>query len=114
MDSSRTVDQIFARLLVRYGAQWIRMWEGIDPAAVKADWMEALSGRSGDSIRYALEHLPPDRPPNAGQFLALCMEFRRPEVQPKELPRPEATPADKARVRAMLAKARRAITGRTA
>lgn len=113
MDALRIVDQIHARLLVRYGAQWIRMWEGIDPQAVKADWAEQVGYFSREVILHALDHLPPDRPPNAAQFKQLCMEApRRAEVAPLQLDRPDPTPADKDRVRQMLAQAKAAITRR--
>lgn len=67
------VESIFARLAVRYGATWLRLWEGIDMAAVKADWAESLAGMSGESIKHALACLPTDRPPTVGQFKALCL-----------------------------------------
>lgn len=110
MDTSRFVEKIFARLLVRYGAAWNRMWEGVEPDAVKADWARELAGLSGEAILHALENLPPDRPPTVGQFRALCIN--RPRAARYELPRPDPTPEEKARVREALAKARAAITGK--
>lgn len=71
----QSVDQIFARLLVRYGATWIRMWDDIDMEAVKADWAEVLGHCSREQIRHALEHLPDGRPPNAMQFRELCAQL---------------------------------------
>lgn len=114
MDSSRIVEMVHTRLLVRYGVQWNRLYEGIDPAAVKADWIDQIGGLNPNAIRYALDNLPADRPPNAGRFKALCMEYRAPERPYQALPRPKATPEDRERVRAMLAKAKAAITGKTA
>lgn len=111
MDSSRIVDQVHARLLVRYGSQWIRLYEGIDPQAVKADWIEQIGGIRVEAVKHALENLPTDRPPNAGRFKALCMEYRAPDQHHQALPRPKATPEDRERVRVMLAKAKAAITG---
>lgn len=73
----QSVDQIFARLLVRYGATWIRMWDDIDMEAVKADWAEVLGHCSREQIRHALEHLPDVRPPNAMQFRDLCGSLPR-------------------------------------
>lgn len=80
------VDRIFSRLAVRYGAAWLRMWEGIPIDAVKADWALELHTMSGESIGYALEHLPPDRPPNVVQFKALCLS--RPPSGVPALPAP--------------------------
>jgi hypothetical protein len=44
---SEWVDRLFSRIAVRYGADWLRMWEGLDMAAVKADWAETLAGLAG-------------------------------------------------------------------
>lgn len=112
MSTSRFVEQIFARMLVRYGAAWNRMWEGVEPEAVKADWERELQGVSGHAIRYALENLPPERPPTVGKFKTLCIN--PPEVWRPSLPPPEPTPEQKAKVREQLAKARAAITGKGA
>lgn len=66
------VDRIHARILVRYGAAWIRMWDGVDVALVKADWAHELAGMSRDGIAYGLDNLPADRPPTVAQFRVLC------------------------------------------
>ena len=50
-----TVDFIFARLTARYGDDWTRKWEGIDAAAIKADWAQVLAGVHVSAIVYALE-----------------------------------------------------------
>ena len=42
------------------------------PSCRKADWAQVLDGVSHDGIRFALERLPADWPPNAQQFRALC------------------------------------------
>lgn len=86
----RMIDRLFTRLLVRYGAQWLRLWDGIEIDVVKEDWSRELRGLSGEAILYALEHLPDDRPPaTATAFRRLCVG--RPEYF-KELPAPEADP----------------------
>jgi hypothetical protein len=78
--ASSWVDRIHARLLVRYGAAWLRMWEGIDPELVKVDWGMALDGMTPNAIQHALEHLPPDRPPTVLQFKALAANRPRDEA----------------------------------
>lgn len=86
------VDALFARLSVRYGAKWLRMWEGIDLDAVKADWATELGGfsdRSG-AIKYALDNLPAEFPPTAAQFKAIAV--RVPYYVPPALPEPKADP----------------------
>jgi hypothetical protein len=93
------VNALFARLTVRYGSGWTRMWEGIDPAAVRADWAEELGGfeqRPG-AIKYGLDNLPPDRPPTVQQFRSICN--RVPEAFTPELPPPKADPAVVQRVK---------------
>lgn len=84
------VDSLFARLLVRYGDDWLRKWNGVPMDAVKADWASALDGMTPPAISYALEHLPPDRPPTATQFRVLARG--RPDYfEHKQLPAPKAT-----------------------
>ena len=84
------VERIFARLLVRYGAMWLRMWEGVPMEAVAADWSRELSGLSGDALSHALENLPADRPPTVAQFKALACS--RVPPAPPVLPAPKADP----------------------
>lgn len=73
--SAQWVERLFARLQVRYGNRWTRMWEGINPEAIKADWREQLGAlylRHPEAIGYGLEHLP-ENPPTSDQFKALCV-----------------------------------------
>lgn len=98
---SEWIDSLFARLSVRYGAAWSRMYEGLDMPAVKADWSRELAAYANDPapIKYALEHLPSDWPPNVAQFKSICLN--RPEP-----PRPQIAEsrAGKARIAAELSK----------
>ncbi len=109
MLSSSWVDSLFARLQVRYGAAWNRMWEGVDIAAVKTDWATELAGYANrpEAIKHGLEHLPVDFPPNVKQFAALCRNA--PEPLPPMLPLPPVSEADKQRVKEMLTKVRNKI-----
>lgn len=89
---SAWIDRIFTRLSTIYGHHFIGRWSGLDIAEVKAEWGEELAfygaeERAG-AIRYALEHLPPDNPPNVLQFRALCRQA--PELKPLALPAPSA------------------------
>ena len=104
MLDARWVDSIHTRLLVRFGAAWVRMWEGIPEDAVKADWAQHLSGLAGWAIKHALENLPADRPPTVGQFRSLCLGA--PIAAPVALPAPKADPE---RVAAELAKMQRSV-----
>lgn len=67
---------IFARLTVAYGERFKAMYGEQPSATIKADWAKRLLHVSGARIRYALDNLPPDHPPNAMQFRALCMSMR--------------------------------------
>ena len=98
---SNWLDSLFARLSVRYGAAWMRQWDGVDIAAVKADWAEELSGfeQRPEAIRHAIQHLPIDRPPTVGQFVALCRSA--PVMAPPALPAPKLSDEMKARIRAL-------------
>lgn len=98
MLDARYVERIFTRMLVRYGTAWTRMWEGVEPEAVKADWADQLSGfeRNPDALKYALEHLPAERPPTVAQFKELCI--RAPGPAYKALPPPKRDPKKAAQV----------------
>lgn len=71
---SNWVDHLFAKLAIRYGDAFARQWPDVDIAWVKADWSEVLDGLSGDALSHGLKNLPHDRPPNAMQFRALCIQ----------------------------------------
>lgn len=96
------VERIHTRLLARYGSAWVRMWDGVDADAIKADWCEELDGMSKDAVAYALAHLPPDRPPNSAQFKALAIN--RPAMAVAVLPPPKADPERVAKVVAGIAR----------
>jgi hypothetical protein len=89
------VDKLFSKLSATYGQSFLRQYDGVDPADVKAEWGEVLSRfqQSPDAIRYGLDNLPPDRAPNPLQFRDLCR--RAPDAafsKPEALPAPESTP----------------------
>jgi hypothetical protein len=86
------VDRLFERLALVYGRDFLSRWEGLDLRDVKADWARELSGweRQPHAIRYALEHLPPDKPPTVLQFRAICNS--RPEPELPRLPAPVSKP----------------------
>ena len=90
------IEALFGRLAVRYGGAFLRQYEGMDIALVKADWADFLAGFSGDDIRYALDYLPERFPPNALEFRALCR--KAPVAAVSALPAPAADPAMVARV----------------
>jgi len=91
--SVRWVDRLHERLAVRYGAAWLRMWDGVPIEAVKADWQNELGdifARNPHAIAHALEHLP-EFPPNVEKFKALCMSARSRELA-LEAPTAKADP----------------------
>jgi hypothetical protein len=92
------VARIFDKLTVTYGAAWVRKWEGVDGAQVRADWGHELRGfqQSPNAIKHALEHLPPAEPPTVLQFRDLCL--KAPQFNPPRLPAPPADPAVVAKV----------------
>ena len=68
------IDRIFGRLSARYGRSFLAQWDGVPMDDVKADWSEVLDGydKHPNALGWVLRNLPADRPPNAGQFLALA------------------------------------------
>ena len=98
--SLTAVDRLFDRLSATYGRQFIGVYEGLEPSAIKTLWAHELDGfanRLGD-IAWALENLP-ERAPNVIEFRNLCR--RAPRSEADRLPEP---PADPKMVRAELAK----------
>lgn len=106
---SEVVDAIFAKLAVRYGAAWLRQWDGVDMRLVKSDWGSELSGfaRNLEPLRYALRNLP-ERCPTVGEFRAIANRCPPPELA--RLEAPAADPAKVAKATAQLGQAAKAIT----
>lgn len=86
------IDAIFDKLAVRYGAEWLRQWDGVQMKFVRADWAEELSGYADnlEPLRYALRHLP-ERCPNVGQLKKIANLCPPPVF--KALPAPKADEA---------------------
>lgn len=86
-------DRIFDKLLLTYGAEWQRKWDGLDLSAVKADWGHELRGfqQSPHAIKFALENLPAGFAPTVLQFRDLCI--KAPQYAKKALPPPTPDPA---------------------
>jgi hypothetical protein len=87
------IDRIFSRIGIRYGIEWTRRWEGYEMKAVKADWAQELGGlqQNPTAISHGLDNLPPEKPPTATQFKALCVGA--PCYFEKQLPAPKADSA---------------------
>ena len=88
--SLKTVDMIHTRLLVRYAGKWLSLYAGVNLDMVKTDWSEELAGINAARIDHAFENLPPDNPPNASQFRALCLTWHQPAAP--VLPAPKIDP----------------------
>lgn len=106
------VDELWARLTLRYGASFLRQYAELDLKAVKADWAQVLSGFNRAAIRYGLDHLPADKAPNALQFRAICNAGPRDDGYLR-LPAPtvDRESPDMQRVREKLAGLRKKLTG---
>ena len=93
------VEKIFTKLTVAYGREFLGRWEGLNLAAVKADWAEELAGYASHpyALKYGLEHLPADKPPTARAFKALCNTV--PVITQMALPAPHEQAPDAVRKR---------------
>jgi hypothetical protein len=112
--ASEWVDRIFEKLTLVYGRDFLGRWDGLDIRAVKADWAHELGrfANAPDSIRFALDSLPPSKPPTALEFKQLCN--RAPEYLPVLLRPPQPSVEQKQRVRALLQDVHKRLTGREA
>lgn len=85
------VDRLIGRMAVRYGEVWSRMWLGLDPKLVRADWANELAGlhlpERQHRLQWALENLP-GQPLNARQFRDLTRQAPEPVQQLPQLPAP--------------------------
>lgn len=104
------VDKIFTKLGLVYGRALLSQYEGFDIDDVKADWAHELAGyeHHPESIAFALQNLPIDRPPNVLQFRAMCRKSPPPVF--KALPTPEPTPEQREKVRQMIDGLRKNMT----
>lgn len=91
----------FGKMHLRFASAWTAKWAGLDMQAVHDDWERVLVGCTPAMIRFAIENLPAQFPPNAQEFRAICMRAPAPP-KPPELAEP---PADPKRVARMLAEA---------
>lgn len=87
-----TIEIVHARLLARYGSAWRAKFAGIDPETVVKDWLHVLGGLAPASLEHALDHLPNDFPPTAGQFRELCLRAPAPAAR-REISAPRPDPA---------------------
>jgi hypothetical protein len=96
------VDQLFSKLTLTYGQAFMRQYDGLPLDEVKANWAHELGcfAQSKDAIRYGLERLPTDRPPNVLQFRVLCNRPTEHDTKTLRLPAPPANPEIAARIRA--------------
>lgn len=102
---SAWIDQIFATMAVSYGSDWFMKWEGIEEAALRAKWATDLGAyiNRGDAIKFALDHLPVDKPPNSLQFRVICMGAPRPDEAPQpQLPSMSPVKADISRLKSAM------------
>lgn len=99
------VDAVFARMIARYGDEWVRKWAGVEASDLKADWARTIGHFGREALAYGLRYLP-ERPPNAAQFAAICV--RAPEPKPARLAAPKADPE---RVADAMVAAKRVMSG---
>lgn len=103
---SNWVEPIFTKLTLVYGQAFLRRWQDLDIELVKADWAHELDGldRSPKSIAFALQNLPPDKPPTVLEFRNLARRMPAEAIQALPLPR-----LDAATVSGFTAKARASL-----
>jgi len=88
------VERIFRKLSATYGQAFIRQYDGVDLADVKANWAHELAvfQQAPDAIAYGLDHLPVDRPPTVLQFRDCCRRPTEHSTTALRLPMPKPDP----------------------
>jgi hypothetical protein len=86
------IDRIFEKLTIVYGRDFMDRWRGLSIADVKTDWAHELAGfeRWPEAIKFALQNMPPDKPPTVLQFREICR--KAPAKELPKLPEPKADP----------------------
>jgi hypothetical protein len=86
------IDRIFEKLTIVYGRDFMDRWRGLSIADVKTDWAHELAGfeRWPEAIKFALQNMPPDKPPTVLQFRDICR--KAPAKELPKLPEPKADP----------------------
>ncbi len=105
---SETVDWIFARMAVRYGAAWVAKWDGVPMDLVATDWARELDRMPMDALVYAMNYLPADFPPTVTHFRELCIRAPMRSQSPPALSAPQPDPE---RVRRLVAEAQERLVG---
>lgn len=101
------VRRIFMRFEVVYGpALMAGTWGTGDKSMIIEGWAEDLKafGKNPEAIKYALDNLPRDYPPNLIQFKDLCkagVQTERPAILEHKVT-PEEMEVNKARIREVL------------
>lgn len=90
--SPEAVDRLIARMQVTYGRDFMDLYLGLDPAAVRESWAYELGcfAQCLHVIAWGLENLPP-KACNAVAFRQLCRGAPAREVP--QLPAPKPDPA---------------------
>ncbi len=98
--ATKSIDGLFEKLSLTYGAAWGRKWEGLPIGDVKSLWAHELASynNNSDAVEWALENLP-EACPNVIEFRNLCR--KAPTVELPRLPEPKANPE---RIKAEVAK----------
>jgi hypothetical protein len=89
------VERIFRKLAATYGQAFLRQYDGVDLADVKANWAQELAvfQQAPDALAYGLDHLPADRPPTVLAFRELCRRPTEHATSTLRLPLPKPDPA---------------------
>ena len=86
------INHIFEKLTLAYGVDFMNRWKGLSAAEVKTHWAQELGGFSSrkDAVSFALNHLPPGKPPTVLEFRELMRK-----APPPKLPQLPDTPASR-------------------
>lgn len=96
------VDDLFHRLSLVYGHNFLGRFSGIDLGAVKEEWRHQLAGITGDEIDFALSNLPEKPPESAIAFRKLARSMPDERRVFRALPAPKKAPGVPAAHKAVL------------
>lgn len=106
-----TIQVIHTRLVARYGSSWKAKFAGVPIEIVEKDWFHELQRLPLWAIDFALDNLPADFPPTAGQFRVIASRSPPPET-PRRLPPPAEPRPDPDRLKAELGRLAKIVKAR--
>jgi hypothetical protein len=76
------MERVFQKLMTAFGNLMMSKWQGIDINLVYSEWANTLGECSLGSLNHAITlSIEKEYPPNLGEFLANCKQYKPPTIE---------------------------------